>query len=170
MAKLSLSQLIDLARRNGFPNPELAAAVAMAESNGNTTVIHDTIGRTDLPPGIRHERSIGLWQINLLAHPGYASWDLTDPDTNAHAAFQVSWSGTHWSPWSTYTTKDPKLSYKRYYNPALPSEKTPLERELERLVPPRVVPVANVAIFAVSVLVLAAAAGLAVQLERERWR
>ena len=41
--KLSVDQLTDLARRHGFPDPAFAAAVAMAESTGDTTRVADTL-------------------------------------------------------------------------------------------------------------------------------
>jgi hypothetical protein len=65
--------------------------------------LNDTTGRTDLPPGTKPERSIGLWQINVAsdASPQLASWNLTDPDVNAQAAFKISSSGVNWQPWST---------------------------------------------------------------------
>lgn len=102
MSVLSLSQLVELAQRYGFSNPSLAAAVAMAESGGNAGALNDTSGRTTFPPGIGPEKSIGLWQINVLANPKYAGWSLTDPDVNAKAALEMSNGGTKWTPWSTY--------------------------------------------------------------------
>lgn len=49
------------------------------------------------------DHSIGLWQINQLAHKGKYGSDaaLTDPDTNARAAWKISGGGKNFSPWST---------------------------------------------------------------------
>lgn len=99
---LTLEELVALAQKHGFPDPQLAAAVAWAESRGNPNALHDTSQQTDFPPGIGPERSIGLWQISTIANPRYASWALTDPDTNAQAAYEISNRGTNWRPWSTY--------------------------------------------------------------------
>lgn len=68
-----------------------AIAVALAESNGNPSA-HNTNG----------EDSRGLWQINVAAHPQYASYNLYDPLTNAQVAYAISSGGTSWTAWSTY--------------------------------------------------------------------
>ncbi len=113
--RLSLAQLRDLARANGFPNPDLAAAVAMAESGGYAMAVGDvTLGF-----------SIGLWQINLRAHPEYAATSLYDPTANARAAFKISNHGTNWKPWTTFNNG----AYKKFMpskpaTPPAPSEPT----------------------------------------------
>lgn len=62
------------------------SAIGLAESDGNPTA-----GRTRRAgQGQRlPEQSIGIWQINLLAHPEYANVDLTNPITNARAALDI---------------------------------------------------------------------------------
>jgi Lysozyme like domain len=116
--RLSLSQLVALATKHGFADPELAAAIAMAESGGDTGIPNDTRQRTDLPAGIMQEDSVGLWQINRISSPSsaptkYASWDLADPDVNAQAAFEISSGGTRWIPGWTTTVRNG--SYKKFY-------------------------------------------------------
>lgn len=91
---LSLTQLRSLAARSGFPDPELAAAVAMAESGGNVFAVGDW------------GRSHGLWQIHLPAHPQYRFVNLFSAETNARAAFEISKGGTDWSPWTTFRNGD----------------------------------------------------------------
>lgn len=92
--RLTLAQLRELARANGFPNPDIAAAVAMAESGGYPMAVGDvTLGF-----------SIGLWQINLRAHREYAATSLYDPTANAKAALMISNRGTNWKPWSTFNS------------------------------------------------------------------
>ena len=104
---MNLAQLQALAASVGFPDPALAAAVAMAESGGNPQAIGDlTLGR-----------SIGLWQINLAAHPQYDEASLFDPTTNAQAAFSISAGGSNWKPWTTYNTG----AYEQYYTPSTAS-------------------------------------------------
>jgi lysozyme-like protein len=97
---VNLAQLRSLAASTGFPDPDLAAAVAMAESKGNPSA---TAIVTDPAPGNGPERSFGLWQINTLAHPSYNEEALLDANYNAQAAFAISQGGTNWTPWSTYT-------------------------------------------------------------------
>lgn len=110
MSNLSLAQLQELADQAGFPDPALAAAVAMGESHGNPVALNDN------PP---REHSIGLWQINTLAHRQFDPGSLTDPTYNATAAFQVYVAaGRSWQPWGSYTDG----SYRQFYTgPSSPS-------------------------------------------------
>lgn len=89
----TLAQLESLAMSAGFSATDAvtAAAVALAESSGNPAAVGDG------------GNSIGLWQIYLPAHPEFSGEDLTDPQTNANAAFSV-WqaAGGSFSPWTTY--------------------------------------------------------------------
>lgn len=166
--KLSLPQLVALAQRHGFPNPQLAAAVAMAESRvrgsnpplADTNALNDTSAQTVFPPGQGPERSLGLWQINVLpgANPQYVEWNLTDPDVNAQAALRVSGSGKNWTPWSTYTSG----AYKRYY-PTAPML-------AETIIVPRRTPTTPVVLAMVAAAALATAAGCVAYLERQRLR
>lgn len=108
-ATFAIADLRALAVAAGFPDPDTAAAVAMAEShiagsvpdqaNPSATNIVTSPAAGNLP-----ERSFGLWQINTLAHPQFSESQLLDPTYNAHAAFVVSQSGTVWTPWSTYNS------------------------------------------------------------------
>jgi Lysozyme like domain len=84
-----------------------AAAIAEAESGGDSTKIDNT-AYPNLPgyhPPGKHatpEYSIGLWQINLLAHPQYTVSQMLDPLENARAAVAISKDGTDFGPWTTY--------------------------------------------------------------------
>lgn len=98
---LSKAELMRLATAAGFPDPNLAAAVALAESGGNPRAI-------GVGP---RERSIGLWQINLHAHKAYSEEALKIPEQNAAAAFAIYTSaGGKWTPWGAYTNG----SYRRF--------------------------------------------------------
>lgn len=118
---LTLAQLRDLAVAHNFPEPDLAAAVAMAESEGNPGA------RGDLTVGI----SLGLWQVNLRWHPEWrdetdldgskGTHKLYDPDTNAAAALAISHGGTYWKPWSTYNSG----AYKRFMPDRTEAETVP---------------------------------------------
>jgi len=92
---LTSSAITQLAAAAGFTGSDInaAAAIAMAESSGNPNALGD------------NGNSVGLWQINLPAHPEFAGWNLLDPQTNAVAAFQVyQAAGNSFAPWSTYNT------------------------------------------------------------------
>ena len=68
----------------------IAAAIAMAESGGNSTATNnDSNGSVDR----------GLWQINSV-HGNQSTYDVMG---NARAAVAISNNGTNWSPWTTYT-------------------------------------------------------------------
>lgn len=84
--------LLAIAQNAGFPDPKLAAAIALAESGG---VVH-AIRRS------ARENSVGLWQINTLVQP-YSVANMRDPLKNARAAFEISKGGTNWRPWTTFT-------------------------------------------------------------------
>jgi len=73
-------------------NPDdafIAAEIATAESGGNPYAVSPT-------------DDIGLWQINLPSWgPAMAS---TNPVVNARAAVTISYDGSDWGPWTTYTS------------------------------------------------------------------
>jgi len=105
-----IKRLVALCKEVGFPNPELAAAIAMAESGGDHTKVTISPGGTGKPGYQGKEHSVGLFQINTVAHPGFNEQYLLDPVKNARAALQISHNGDDWRPWSAYTNG----TYKRY--------------------------------------------------------
>ena len=105
--RLTMKQLVNLARQAGFTeeNAIIAAAIAMGESGGKSDS-HNT----KYP-----DNSYGLWQINMLDEPGYmlgaerrkkfglkSNKDLFDPLTNAKAAFAIS-GGSKFGAWSVFS-------------------------------------------------------------------
>jgi len=96
--QLTRAAVLQIATRAGFPDPKLAAAIALAESGGVTGAILRS----------SREYSVGLWQINTMVHP-YKVEDLKDPIKNAAAAFKISKGGTNWKPWSAYTNGTYKI-------------------------------------------------------------
>jgi hypothetical protein len=95
--------LVGIAKGAGFSddNAVIAAAIAMAESGGNSNA------HNPKPP----DNSYGLWQINMIGDLGPArrqqyglssNEQLFDPVTNAKIAFRIS-GGSNFSPWTTYT-------------------------------------------------------------------
>lgn len=105
--RMTLAQLRSLAAHLGFPDPALAAAIAMAESGGDPAATAIVVNPS---PGFGPERSFGLWQVNTLAHPQYSETQLLDPTYCGQAALAISKGGTDWSPWSTFTSG----AYKRF--------------------------------------------------------
>ena len=103
LGKMTFAEIRALAVTTGFPDPDTAAAIAMAESGGFPHVIGDA------------GSSFGLWQVNIPSHPGYSGDELIDPTKNALAAFRISKSGTDFAPWTTYRNG----AYKKYM-PAAP--------------------------------------------------
>jgi len=109
------SQLRKLAQNAGFPVSAsgVAAAVAMAESSGNSNAInHNSDGSTDY----------GLWQINSVharqfGTPG-SRW--LDPVYNAQMAHTL-WKSQGFHPWVTYNSG----AYKQYNSSAKASGTVP---------------------------------------------
>jgi hypothetical protein len=105
MTILAPSQIAQYAYNAGFRGPDLVKAIAIAlkESiGGNPTAVNPN------DPGT----SVGLWQINLGAHPQYIGTNYFDPQTNANDAFAVyQAAGNSFRPWSTFTTAVPSQSY-----------------------------------------------------------
>ena len=94
----------------GSPDADaVAAAVALAESGGDPTRIDNTAyparpGYHKPAAGAQPEYSVGIWQVNMLAHPSYTEAALLTPTGNAKAAIAISGNGKDWQPWSTYTS------------------------------------------------------------------
>jgi hypothetical protein len=95
---LTPAQIAQYAANAGFTGSALntAVAIALAESSGNPTVVGDT----NITPG----GSVGLWQINLAAHPQYTAAELQDPQANADAAYAVYQQSGGFTPWTTFNT------------------------------------------------------------------
>jgi hypothetical protein len=83
----------------------IAAAIAMAESGGNTTATdNDSNGTVDR----------GLWQINSV-HGAQSTYDVMG---NARAAIAISNNGTNWAAWTTYSSG----AYRRYVQTGIPPD------------------------------------------------
>lgn len=119
--KFSLDQLRALAASVGFPDPDLAASVAMAESHIPGTDLADSCAQGDPlgpfscdgPNGT--SKSFGLWQIHVGFNPQYDPKSLLDPTYNARAALAISKNGATWLPWSAFKNG----SYLRWYQHAV---------------------------------------------------
>lgn len=83
----------------------IAAAIAMAESGGNTTATdQDSNGSVDR----------GLWQINSV-HGAQSTYDVMG---NARAAIAISNNGQNWAPWTTYTSG----AYRQFVQTNIPAD------------------------------------------------
>lgn len=100
MAKLSPQQIAGYAKAAGFPDNELATAVAVAfaESGGEPT----STNRANRNGSVDY----GLWQINSVHGPLLATGDKFNPADNARMAYTV-WKGAggKWTPWSAYNNQ-----------------------------------------------------------------
>jgi hypothetical protein len=105
MPVLSIREIYEAARDAGF-SPHQAVtwtAIALAESSGRTGALND-----------KGEHSIGLWQINVASGVRNNKWgDLTDPEVNARAAYDISRQGRDMRPWTT--THDRNMGTTRDY-------------------------------------------------------
>jgi hypothetical protein len=98
---LTPAQIAQAASGAGFAGDALstAIAIALAESGGKASAYNPETA-AGAPQG---QGSFGLWQIYLHKHPEFAGWDLTDPNTNAEAAFAVyNAAGSSFRPWATF--------------------------------------------------------------------
>lgn len=99
MATLTYAQLQQYAQNAGFDpaNAAIAAAIALAESGGNT-LAHNP-GTAAVP-----ENSYGVFQLNLLAHPDISLAQASDPQQAANKAYQL-WkqAGGTFADWTTFT-------------------------------------------------------------------
>lgn len=91
-------------------NPDrarLAADIAMCESSGITSRIDNTAypskpGYHKAAPNASPEYSVGLWQVNTLAHPQYSVSDLETADGNAKAIVAISGNGSRFAQTNVY--------------------------------------------------------------------
>lgn len=104
--KLSQAQMQSALRAAGWPDSLIVTmgAIGQAESSGWTGAVNDNRPR---------EYSVGVWQINLLAHPQYSEAQMNDPAQNAAAALAV-YQVQGLRAWGPYITG----VYKKYLSAA----------------------------------------------------
>lgn len=110
------TQIAQLAERVGFSKEEarIVGAIGYAESTGNPDAIGD-VGIEDKTWG----PSVGLMQVRSQwadDHTGHTrdQYSLKSPLFNMESAWAISGHGKTFTPWSTYTTNDPKRTYKNW--------------------------------------------------------
>jgi hypothetical protein len=91
-----IGRAVQAARSVGLKGRKLVEAVAIAGAESR----YDPRAQNLKYP----DHSIGLWQINQLAHKGRYGTDaqLKNPTRNARAMLAVSGGGRNWGPWSTW--------------------------------------------------------------------
>jgi hypothetical protein len=83
-------------------------AIGQAESSGRSNALNST----------PKEHSVGLWQINLKAHPEYSEEQMRDPQQNARAALDV-YQKQGLKAWGAYTDgRYKKYVGKNYQHPS----------------------------------------------------
>lgn len=93
--RLTDLQIAQLVVSNGFQNPAIAVAVALAESGGDTNA-RNTAGNS--PPSTDR----GLFQINSYWHREVSDACAYNADCCTKAAYRISNGGRNWTPWTTY--------------------------------------------------------------------
>lgn len=119
--KLGAAEIAVYAAQAGFTGDDLAnaIAVALAESGGDPNIQNPEKKWFALHPNIPYtgdNGSFGLWQVFSQVHPEFVGQDLTDPQTNADAAFSVYQNaGMSFRPWSTYNTYSVDAAGKQHF-------------------------------------------------------
>lgn len=121
MTVLTPEQIYVTARAAGFTwsAAQTMTAITLAESGGDPTQVGD-LKLTTAYWG----PSIGLTQVRsvksqLGTGKSRDASRLTDPLFNMKAAYTISLAGTNFTPWTAYTTSDPKHSYKPHMATAI---------------------------------------------------
>jgi hypothetical protein len=103
MSTYTYAQLVTIAKQNGFTglSADIIAAIAMAESSGNTTAQHvNADGTLDR----------GVLQINSYWHPEVSDTCAYDAACSFKQAYRISTYGQNFNPWVTYTSG----AYRKY--------------------------------------------------------
>lgn len=110
MANLTKTQLEALWVQAGGSQAtaDVAGAIALAESKGDVSAVDNTFYKAkanyhDPSPGVAREYSLGLWQINQLAHPTYDEATLLSANGNASAALAIYTANGNFDAWTTFT-------------------------------------------------------------------
>lgn len=125
---LTTAQIAAAAKAGGFPDNEvaIAVAIAMAESGG------DPRAHNPVPP----DNSYGLWQINMLGKMGAdrrAQFKLENnealfnPTINARVAYSIRRT-QGWNAWSVYTSG----KYRRHLGEAEKWARIPYDPEVDK--------------------------------------
>src|SRR5574340_783658 len=99
-APLPIPVIAQSARNAGIPPGAplyTAVAIAMAES-------YDGDPRAVSKPNADGSVDYGLWQINSQHADLMPGADRLDPQVSAQLMAQLSYGGTNWTPWTTYTS------------------------------------------------------------------
>jgi hypothetical protein len=99
MANVTLQQLIQDAKNAGFTGQGLTNIVAIseAEDTSGNPLATNTVGNSA-------GTDRGVLQINSFYHPEVSNQCAFDPQCSFNAAFNISSSGTNFTPWATFTS------------------------------------------------------------------
>lgn len=99
---LTVAQLEQLWKDHGgnADKAKLEALIALCESTGNTSQIHNTAypDRPRYSPPLKGdlpEYSVGLWQINIYAHTQYSEAEMLTSSGNVKAEIAISGADSH---------------------------------------------------------------------------
>ncbi len=106
MSRITVGECYRLARDVAGLSPT-AATLAVAVAIGESGLIVERVGDINNPKA--GCVSLGLWQINSCPNrdEGSIRWDraaLLTAEGNARAMGQISRGGSHWSPWTVFTS------------------------------------------------------------------
>ena len=95
-------QQLWLAAGGSGSNALLAANIAGCESGYSTSVIDNTAypnrpGYHEPGPNASPEYSVGLWQVNLVAHPQYTEAEMVNGLQNARAIIAITSNGRYFA-------------------------------------------------------------------------
>lgn len=112
-------QIVEACQRAGFPleNARIMAAIALAESGGDSNAIANT----------SREYSVGVFQIEIRTyHRQYSEECCKNLDCSAAAAFSISSRGSNFNPWTQYRNGEYKkhLAEVGFDSPKIPAPTT----------------------------------------------
>ncbi len=131
--RLSALTVAEYAYDAGFRDDDLETAIAIARAESDFRIgawCQNCLGVV--------EDSRGLWQINILAHPSFASTPeegcslLNSPAANAQAAFALFQTPNSWLHWSAYLNE----SYLEYQDEAQDAVEQLLGTEIRTVLAP----------------------------------
>lgn len=102
MTTVSDQQLYAALRAAGFDRNGAIRMVAIAHRESGMRIEALADYPNGVGPGYGPEYSVGLFQVNMIAHPQYDANRLaTDVMYAAQAAYEISGGGTNFNPWTT---------------------------------------------------------------------
>lgn len=113
MAKLTAPEIIQVLIKGGFAPSAwpVMFGIIMGESGGDTAATAHTT----------KEYSVGIFQINLYAHPNVSEACAREPVCAAKQAYIISSKGTNFTPWTIFKN-DSWKNWLKYYPGPFPAD------------------------------------------------